>query len=176
MWAPTVQLRQVDFDGSKPFYWISPLLFTLNPSELRNTDLSFWKAGLYRVARMQKKIRVFILITSSMRSARTRRTLTLETLCWAFQCRIVCHLFLPQVKRLDCHTVIKPCIHELLHLGQRTGTALPTSFWLSIHLPTIAMPTKYSKASLPAILHHSLRQGEDSLIITKWIFIHLAAQ
>lgn len=82
---PAVQLSKVDFDGSKPFYWISPLLFTLNPSELRNTDLSFWKAGLYHVARMQKKIRVFILITSSMRSAWTRRALSLETLCWAVQ-------------------------------------------------------------------------------------------
>lgn len=107
---PAVQLPKVDFDGSKPFYWISPLLFTLNPSELANTDLSFWKAGLYRVARMQKKIRVFILITSSMRSAWTRRALTLETLCWAVQKYLSDFLldlsyFLPQVKWLLLHNV-----------------------------------------------------------------------
>lgn len=108
---PTVQLLKVDFDGSKPFYWISPLLFTLNPSELRNTDLSFWKAGLYRVARMQKKIRVFILITSSMRSAWTGRALTLETLCWAVQKYLSdffldLSYFLPRIKWLLLHNVI----------------------------------------------------------------------
>lgn len=108
---PAVQLPKVDFDGSKPFYWISPLLFTLNPSELRNTDLPFWKAGLYRVARMQKKIRVFILITSSMRRAWTRRALILETLCWAVRKYLSDFLldlsyFLPWVKWLLFHNVI----------------------------------------------------------------------